>query len=163
MRKSMSIIVLMILFIVLFIGAFEYMSLKTDQSDSDKDTDEKTADLIISDNQGSRISFNVEIADTPEEQRTGLMNRSSLDDGSGMLFVFDGSEYRTFWMENTLIPLDIIFISSDNEIIDIHKNATPLDRTTITSSGPCKYVLEINGGLCERLSIHDGDTVDILR
>lgn len=110
---------------------------------------------------GTVLRMNVEIADTPEERATGLMNRTSLPQDAGMLFVFDGDDRRYFYMKNTLIPLDMIFIDSNLTIIDIHENATPLREDTIASSGPCKYVLEVNGGLCAADDIDIGDHITL--
>lgn len=110
---------------------------------------------------GTVLRLGVEIADTPGEQKHGLMNRTTLPRDTGMLFVFDDDDRRYFWMENTFIPLDMIFIGRDLRIIDIHENATPLSREIIASSGPCRYVLEINGGLCAASGIGVGDRVGL--
>jgi uncharacterized membrane protein (UPF0127 family) len=117
------------------------------------------AELIASDGNVTRLSL--EIADTPAEREKGLMNRSSLAGDAGMLFVFDDDRVRYFWMENTLIPLDMIFISKDLTIIDIHENATPMSRETIESSGRCRYVLEVNGGVCDAIGIDIGDRIGL--
>ncbi len=119
----------------------------------------ETAELIASDGNVTRLDL--EIADTPEEHRTGLMNRSSLAGDAGMLFVFDDDRIRYFWMDNTLISLDMIFISKDLTIIDIHDNATPLSQEIIASSGSCRYVLEVNGGMCNATGIDVGDRVNL--
>ena len=108
---------------------------------------------------GSVLRMDVEIADTPAEQNTGLMNRSSLAEDAGMLFVWDRDVRYDFWMENTLIPLDMIFIASNLTIIDIHENAVPLSTDHISSSLPYRYVLEVNGGLCAADDIDIGDRV----
>jgi hypothetical protein len=109
----------------------------------------------------SRVLFKVEVADTGENQSRGLMNRTSLPADGGMLFAFDGDDYRYFWMENTLIPLDMVFISGDGIIINIHENATPLSREVIRSGKPCRYVLEVNGGTCRAQGIEIGDKVQL--
>jgi uncharacterized membrane protein (UPF0127 family) len=105
------------------------------------------------------VRMNVEIADTPGEWASGLMNRTSMPQDAGMIFIFGNEAPRYFWMENTLIPLDMIFIASNLTIIDIHENAVPLCEDIIASSGPCKYVLEINGGQCAESGIEVGDRV----
>ena len=103
--------------------------------------------------------FQVEIADTDEERQLGLMNRRSMARDRGMLFLFQGPPRRqAFWMRNTLIPLDIIYIAADGRIDSI-VNAVPLDETPLPSSGPSSYVLEINGGLAAELGIAPGDRV----
>lgn len=109
----------------------------------------------------SRVLFKVEVADTPENQSRGLMNRTSLPADGGMLFAFDGDDNRYFWMDNTLIPLDILFISGDGVIVNIHENATPLSREIISSRKPCRYVLEVNGGTCRAHGIAIGDKVQL--
>ena len=112
---------------------------------------------LFSDQGSVRVS--VEIADTLEERKLGLMHRESLDENKGMLFIFEDELPRTFWMKNTLIPLDIIFISEDLEIINI-KQAEPCinDHCRVYSSeGNAKYVLEVNRGFSERNGINSGN------
>jgi uncharacterized protein len=110
---------------------------------------------------GTVLHMNVEVADSPGELEHGLMNRTSMPQDAGMIFIFGDDERRYFWMENTLIPLDMIFIDSDLMIIDIHENATPLSQDLIASSGPCRYVLEVNGGLCAADGIDIGDRITL--
>jgi uncharacterized protein len=110
---------------------------------------------------GTVLPMGVEVADTPAEWEHGLMNRSSMPGDAGMLFVFGNDAPRYFWMENTLIPLDMIFIAANLTIIDIHENATPLSLDVIASSGPCRYVLEVNGGLCAADDVAIGDRVTL--
>ncbi|MBF9033817.1 DUF192 domain-containing protein [Rhodobacterales bacterium HKCCE2091] len=101
--------------------------------------------------------FRVEIADDAEERAVGLMNRESLSIAAGMLFVYPDEDIRGFWMENTLIPLDMIFADATGTIVKVHANAVPLDRTSILSDAPAQFVLEINGGLAARIGIEAGD------
>ncbi len=101
-------------------------------------------------------SFKVEFARTPSQIKRGLMYRKSLPQGEGMLFVFPDSKIRSFWMENTYIPLDIIFIDKDGKVVSIQANAKPLTRTSRKSSAPAKFVLEINAGLAESFGIVPG-------
>lgn len=103
--------------------------------------------------------FTVEIADTPAEQQMGLMFRQELGPDAGMLFDFHESRQVSFWMQNTLIPLDMLFIRTDGSIANIHVNAHPLDPTSIPSDGPVEFVLEIPGGRSVELGIKAGDTV----
>lgn len=110
---------------------------------------------------GTVLQMGVEVADSPDEWAQGLMNRTSLPQDTGMIFIFGNDEPRYFWMDNTLIPLDMIFIASNLTIIDIHENATPLSRDIIGSSGPCRYVLEVNGGLCALDGIAIGDRIKL--
>lgn len=100
--------------------------------------------------------FSVEIADTPESRARGLMYRESLPRSAGMLFVFDQPDRAVFWMENTLIPLDMLFIDPHGVVQHIHHQARPHDRTPIDGGENVLMVLEINGGLSRRLGIDKG-------
>jgi len=104
-------------------------------------------------------SFSVEVATTREEQNKGLMFRRELPDGQGMLFDFTTDQEVGFWMENTYISLDLIFINGDGRIRRIAENAEPLSRTTIPSDGPVRAVLEVIGGTSRKLGIKPGDRV----
>jgi uncharacterized membrane protein (UPF0127 family) len=103
--------------------------------------------------------FTVEVVDTPETRAKGLMNRLELADDSGMLFDFKEERSVSFWMENTFIPLDMLFIEADGAVLNIHVNARPHDRTSIPSAGPVQFVLEIPGGRSVELGIEAGDQV----
>ncbi|MEM8822481.1 MAG: DUF192 domain-containing protein [Pseudomonadota bacterium] len=103
------------------------------------------------------VRFQAELALTPEEHARGLMFREEMARLSSMLFVFPQPRERTFWMRNTLIPLDIIFLDDSGTITRIHENAVPLDETVIPSNGPARAVLEINGGLAADLGLAVGD------
>ncbi len=109
-------------------------------------------------------SFNVEIADNPAERAQGLMFRKELKENSGMLFIFPSSEKYSFWMKNTFIPLDIIWIDENLEIVYIHENAQPCkdECNSITPDKEAKYILEINSGLSERYGIEIGNRVEII-
>ena len=103
----------------------------------------------------------LEVATTPEAQEQGLMYRSSLADGHGMLFVFDEDENHVFWMKNTLIPLDLIFITADGHIAGIHPDAKPLSTAPLTIGRRSRHVLEVPGGFAQRRSIAAGDRVEV--
>jgi len=97
--------------------------------------------------------FRVEIADDPEEQRIGLMNRQSLARSAGMLFIYPEARPASFWMANTLIPLDMLFFDSRGNLVTVHENAVPLDRSALFGGDAVKAVLEINGGMARALGI----------
>jgi uncharacterized membrane protein (UPF0127 family) len=103
--------------------------------------------------------FTVELARSPEQQQQGLMFRRSLAADAGMLFDFGDTRPATFWMKNTLIPLDMLFIAADGHVADIHERAVPLSEATIVSKVPVRAVLELNGGSVARFGIHRGDLV----
>ncbi len=100
--------------------------------------------------------FTVEIADDPQERAVGLMNRPEMPASSGMLFIYEMPQRVAFWMENTLIPLDMLFLTPDGVVQRIHENAIPLDRTAIPGGDGILAVLEINGGLASKLGITEG-------
>jgi uncharacterized membrane protein (UPF0127 family) len=103
--------------------------------------------------------FTIEVAKTPEEQMTGLMNRSELAPDRGMVFPFDPPRGASFWMKNTLIPLDMIFVRSDGTIANIATNTVPLSLDPVFSEGTVGAVLEIAGGRSDELGIKPGDKV----
>lgn len=111
--------------------------------------------------------INIEIAETNNERARGLMDRSSMEDGNGMLFIFGDDEVRkhTFYMKNTRIPLDIMYFSADSTLINIARNAQPGADSEMSPGGTVaaakedsKFVVEINGGLSEKLGMVEGET-----
>lgn len=105
---------------------------------------------------GREARFSIEIADDAEERAQGLMGRSKMAAGAGMLFVYEAEHEVAFWMRNTLIPLDMIFIDASGRVVSVHANAKPHDETPIPSKHPVLMVLEINGGLAARIGIVPG-------
>lgn len=104
-------------------------------------------------------TLDIEIADNEYETQTGLMYRTTLGINQGMLFIFPDVSYRSFYMKNTKIPLDIIYIAEDKTIVSFQKNAKPLDESSLPSKAPAKYVLEINGGLSDEWQLEVGDQI----
>jgi uncharacterized membrane protein (UPF0127 family) len=105
------------------------------------------------------VRLRVETADTDAEREHGLMDRTSLGADEGMVFLFDSPSDGSFWMKNTLIPLDMIFIAADGTVRHVHANAVPLSTDAVPSGGPVRAVLEINGGSAALLGIKPGDKV----
>ena len=105
---------------------------------------------------GGAESFAVEVADDSAERAKGLMFRGSMNPGAGMLFVYEGPRSVAFWMRNTLIPLDMVFADSTGLVTRVHSGAIPLDETPIDGGNSVQFVLEINGGLAERLGVKPG-------
>ena len=106
-------------------------------------------------------TINIEIVDSPRKRAQGLMYRTSLEQNTGMLFVFPHEQQQTFWMKNTLIPLDIIFINKNLEITEI-VTANPCYKdpcTRYTSYFPAQYVLELNAGFSQRNNLSQGDRI----
>jgi len=105
---------------------------------------------------GGQARFAVEIADDDAERAQGLMFRKSLPAGAGMLFVYDRPQPVAFWMKNTLIPLDMVFIGADGRVNGVHASAIPGDLTPVPGPPDTLMVLEIRGGLARRLGLAEG-------
>ena len=125
-------------------------------------TDKSLAEVFFIKN---NFSIHAEMATTQEEQRTGLMYREKMEKDRGMLFVFEDEVERNFWMKNTEIPLDIIFISKEQEIVDIKESFEPCSTVicpTYKSIAPAYYVLEVNAGLTKEKDLKIGDKLRIV-
>lgn len=122
------------------------------------DADVQTEQLTI-ETAGGPVRFNVEIADDDQERERGLMFRESLADDHGMLFDFPEPVRVSFWMHNTILSLDIIFIGPDGRILNIADHTTPYSDAPIWAAGPTRGVLEIRAGRAEELGIRPGDRV----
>lgn len=106
-----------------------------------------------------QATFSVDIADDPQERAQGLMFLESMPTLQGMLFIYERPQSVSFWMKNTLLPLDMIFVSPQGEVLGIHQNAIPGDLTPISGGDGVQVVLEVNGGLTDRLGIAVGDVM----
>ena len=118
----------------------------------------KRSSLVV-ETGGRELKFEVDMATNDTERSHGLMFRKSLGPYEGMLFDFHQEQPVSFWMKNTLIPLDMVFIAADGTIRHIHSNAVPLSTDTIPSQFPVRGVLEINGGSAKLLGLKPGDKV----
>lgn len=109
------------------------------------------------------VFVRVEIARTRQELSRGLMWRTELEADAGMLFVFDNDAPLTFWMKNTPLPLDIIFLDSRGTVLNVAAETTPYSEAPIRSSGPARYVLEVNAGYAAKHGIGPGAVVELPR
>jgi uncharacterized membrane protein (UPF0127 family) len=119
---------------------------------------------VIFNTRSGPVSLNVEVADQPQEITTGLMFREFLGQDEGMLFIFEGDSPRSFWMKNTLIPLDMIFINSSLDIVHIVENAEPCKTPscqTYSSVQPAMYVVEANSGFVREHDIEPGQKISL--
>jgi uncharacterized protein len=116
-------------------------------------------DLTVS-SRGEEHRFRVEVAATPQQQQRGLMFRTEMGADEGMIFPLPQVRMASFWMRNTVIPLDIIFIGPDNRVLNIAAMTTPYSEESVPSIAPAKAVLELNGGRAAELGIAPGDLVD---
>ena len=103
-------------------------------------------------------TFRLEIADTPRKQQLGLMHRKSMPQDHGMLFVFPDERERSFWMKNTHIPLDIVYLDAGGKVVSI-KPMEPLDESSVASDAPAKYAVEVNRGAAKRAGVKVGDVL----
>jgi len=117
-----------------------------------------TSQLTITSATGDQ-KFTVELATTPAQQEQGLMYRRSMAPDAGMLFDFGHPTTTTFWMKNTLIPLDMLFVGADGRVVNIHERAVPMSEAMIPAQGMVRAVVELNGGTVARLGIRPGDRV----
>ena len=121
----------------------------------------KDGELIFTDNFTGEMKskIDIEIASTDFQRQLGLMYRAEMDFNRGMLFLFDREQLQSFWMRNTLIPLDIIYVNSRREIVDILTATEILSDNSYPSSAPAVYVVEVNAGYCELHGITNGDKI----
>ncbi|HXG53178.1 MAG TPA: DUF192 domain-containing protein [candidate division Zixibacteria bacterium] len=115
--------------------------------------------VVIETRNGREVAFEVEIADTPAKRELGLQYRRELAEGRGMLFLFPEERENSFWMKNTPIPLDMIFIGGDRRIVGVVHRTTPFSLQPQGVGLPSRFVLEINAGLARRYAIEAGDRV----
>ncbi|WP_417415677.1 DUF192 domain-containing protein [Hoeflea sp.] len=117
------------------------------------------SERLVIETEDGPVSFSVELALTPEDRASGLMNREDMPEDHGMLFKFEQARQVLMWMKNTPLPLDMIFIDSDGTIARIAKDTTPFSETIIPSVAPVRYVLELNGGTATKRGISVGNKV----
>jgi uncharacterized protein len=115
--------------------------------------------LVVQTRGGARRRLEVEVARTPAEHERGLMFRESMPADHGMLFDFEQPQPVTFWMKNTKLPLDMVFIDADGRVTGVSPDAVPYSEDLIRSPGPVRAVLELNAGTARRLGIQAGDRV----
>ena len=122
---------------------------------------QKEGTLTFYDSDGAAITtIDIEIAETPQARETGMMGRPTMTENRGMLFIFEEEQYLSFWMMNTMISLDMIFLNADKEIITIQRDAVPFSKDSYAADAPGQYVLEVNGGFCDRHGIMVGQRVE---
>ncbi|MCX2839675.1 DUF192 domain-containing protein [Salinimicrobium sp. MT39] len=124
----------------------------------------KEAEAYLTKETGDTIQhLQLEIADDDYQRETGLMYRTSMEDDQGMIFIFEDEAPRGFYMKNTNIPLDLIFLDANNKVVSIQKNAQPKSLKTIPSEKPAQYVLEVNAGLSDQWNLAVGDSLILNR
>ncbi|MCA0958000.1 DUF192 domain-containing protein [Muricauda ruestringensis] len=126
-------------------------------------TKEGELTILSEESEAIKASFEIEIAESEYETQTGLMYRKSMKENRGMLFIQPTESLQYFYMKNTEIPLDIIYIDSGMKIVSFQKNAEPFNEDTLPSNVPARYVFEINAGLSDKLGLQVGDSISFTR
>ena len=148
--------------VMLPVSAFLLLLLQCGKNESPKieNTKEELARIIFYDSLGNKnIDIIAEIVSDEYHRAKGLMFRENLPDNQGMFFIFDDESPRNFWMKNTKISLDIVFLDVALKIIKIHKNTAPLSEQLYPSRKPAKYVIEVRSGFTDRYQVSEGDSV----
>lgn len=157
-----------ILSLLLMLGSCGQSSKEIDRNDASKSEAEKKelafvkeGELKLLDSTNTVIKeIEIEVAQNDYERERGLMYRPFMPENAGMLFIFPREEYRAFWMKNTIISLDILFIGSDLVINTIHTYTVPYSEESVPSAAPAVYVLELNAGYCDNNGIREGMKIE---
>lgn len=167
--KTRKLLWIILAIIVVGIGAYYGVSLSKKGTNADI---EQSQALDIAFNKQGNLYFidsekndtisviDIEIADTEQKRAQGLMYRKSIPENAGMLFILDEEEMQSFWMKNTYISLDMLFVNANKEIVTICPNTTPLKEWSYASTKPALYVVEVNAGYCAKKGITEGDKIN---
>lgn len=119
--------------------------------------------FFIKQTEGDTLAvIDIEVADNNQKTAQGLMYRSSMPENAGMLFLMPREEIQGFWMRNTYIPLDMVFVNSKYKIVTIHHNTAPMNENSYFSTEPALYVVEVNAGFCNKNNIKEGDQIEFI-
>lgn len=141
------------------IVAYIYMSIPQSAAGSAGPQFTKEGTLSITRDGQELVALDIEIADTREDITQGMMYRTQMAENRGMLFLMEDTKIQSFWMLNTLIPLDIIFLDEEGRIINIAADTPPKSIESVSSTAPARYVLEVNGGYAAKKGLQAGDLV----
>lgn len=155
--KTKKVLIALIPVLIFIVVYFVYIKKKSNEPEWIK---EGTVTFLNKDNHSQISLIDVEAAINPTERQQGLMYRTHMDEDKGMIFIFEREDMQSFWMKNTVIPLDIIFIDGRGVINTIHKNTTPYSEKPLPSKGRSQFVVEVNGGYCERHGVKEGDLIE---
>lgn len=155
--KTKKVLIALIPVAVFIAVYFLYIKKNTDEPEWVK---EGEVTFISKDTRQKLARIDVEAAINPAERQQGLMYRTKMDEDKGMIFIFERDDMQSFWMKNTIIPLDIMFIDSKGVINTIHKNTIPYSEKPLPSKSKSQFVVEVNGGYCDRHGIKEGDLIE---
>lgn len=175
-KKPNIVLYVLIAVVVIVAGYFIYITINdkkpiehkvnTEKTDKQKESQEpqfkKQGELeFISKKDKKTIKkIDIEISDNDAKRERGLMFRKTMDDAQGMLFVFVISELQSFWMKNTVLSLDIMFVNENKEIVKIHKNTAPYSKESLPSEKKSMYVVEVNAGFSDKYGVKEGDKIE---
>ncbi|MBN8585961.1 MAG: DUF192 domain-containing protein [Ignavibacteria bacterium] len=160
-----------LIILIYFITSFYFSACQKDPGEIKVDTvNNKDASKIQFKKQGEvyfqdslknlKKKIDVEIAETEETRHLGLMFRENMPEDQGMLFLFPAEEFQSFYMKNTIMPLDIMFVNSKKQIVKIHRRTEPFSEKSLPSMKPSMYVVEVNAGFSDKYNIKEGDHID---
>ena len=170
-NKKNKVMQVVVVILVAFAAYFIFFNIFKSSDNTNKDLESamnnkitysftKEGELVFTKPDGKEISrIDIEIADNDDKRMTGLMYRTSMKENHGMLFIFPYVAEQSFWMKNTVIALDMIFVNSKLEIVKIHHNTTPFSEQSYSSGKPAEYVVEVNAGYSNRMGIKEGDKI----
>lgn len=161
-KKKLLVAVIMLIIALLALAGILFLpDRKNPQDEMPRLTFEKQGYATIKAPDGTvKAEFDLEIADTEETQKTGLMYRESMADNQGMLFTYKEADKMNFWMKNTYLPLDIIFFLPDSTIYKVYADNKPFTEAGVAPAENCLFALEINAGLGKKFSLQPGDKLD---
>lgn len=150
---------LLSLLVLLLVGSAACTSDDGDRTRDDEPSFEKEGTLTFVQNGTELKTIDIEIADTDAERQRGLMRHRSLGYDRGMLFIFDDVDDSGMWMKNTPLPLDIVFVAPDSQVINIARRTTPFSEETIEPEAPKKFVVEVRAGFANEFGLTDSTRI----
>lgn len=164
-RKQRNLLIIMAVLAIPIVGGLIYMSMpkSTPSASGPKFTKQGTLTFYRAQGDEALTTIDIEIKADEMGRAEGMMWRKSMEDNQGMLFIMERAEPQSFWMRNTYLPLDIIFIGENQRILNIRKNAQPQTLSPQTSQGDAKYVLEVVGGFADQHGIKPGNRIEFER
>ncbi len=156
---AVSIIAVALLVIYVMWNGDDKMSVAENESINIKFNKQGSLAFVSKESNDTISIIDIEVAKNDQERARGLMYRKSIPEDAGMLFVFDYEDIQSFWMKNTYIALDMLFVNENKEIVTIHMNTSPMKEWNYASSAPSLYVVEVNAGYCVKNNIKEGDLI----
>lgn len=161
-KKTFIFVIIGIFIIAAVIAIFMLSDNKSKNTNEPKFKKQGELEFIRKDDNQVISKIDIEVADKDSSRIKGLMYRTKMDENQGMLFIFPKEEIQSFWMKNTYISLDIIYVNSEKEIVKIYKNTTPRSINSLPSEKKSQYVVEVNGGYTDKHNIKEGDKINFV-